>query len=67
MPRCSVIAPSLEGVRSRSGKKRQREGIALGKRRAVYRGRKKLLPEEQAKQLGGRVQAGKLKAAAART
>jgi DNA invertase Pin-like site-specific DNA recombinase len=47
-------------------RERQREGIALAKRRGVYRGRKKLLSGEQAERLTERVQAGEPKAAIAR-
>jgi DNA invertase Pin-like site-specific DNA recombinase len=43
-----------------------REGIALAKRRGVYRGRRKLLSEEQAGRLRERVAAGEPKAAVAR-
>jgi DNA invertase Pin-like site-specific DNA recombinase len=45
---------------------RQLRGIALAKRRGVYRGRRKLLSEEQAERLRERVQAGEPKAAVAR-
>jgi DNA invertase Pin-like site-specific DNA recombinase len=45
---------------------RQREGIAVAKRRGVYRGRKKLLSKEQAARLRERVAAGEPKAAVAR-
>ncbi len=47
-------------------RERQREGIALAKRRGVYRGRRKLLSEEQIARLRERVAAGEPKAAVAR-
>jgi DNA invertase Pin-like site-specific DNA recombinase len=47
-------------------RERQREGIALAKRRGVYRGRKKALSETQAKAVRERVRAGEAKAALAR-
>lgn len=47
-------------------RERQREGIAIAKRRGVYRGRKKLLSKEQTEQLRARVAAGEAKAAVAR-
>lgn len=47
-------------------RERQREGIALAKKRGVYRGRRKLLSKEQAEQLRARVGAGEPKAAVAR-
>jgi DNA invertase Pin-like site-specific DNA recombinase len=47
-------------------RERQREGIALAKKRGVYRGRKKHLSTEQAAQLRARVAAGEPKAAVAR-
>jgi DNA invertase Pin-like site-specific DNA recombinase len=47
-------------------RERQREGIALAKRRGVYRGRKKRLSDEQADRLRERVAAGEPKAAVAR-
>ena len=47
-------------------RERQREGIALAKKRGVYRGRKKHLSTEQAEQLRARVAAGEPKAAVAR-
>lgn len=47
-------------------RERQREGIALAKRRGVYRGRKKVLSNEQAARLRERVAAGEPKAAVAR-
>jgi DNA invertase Pin-like site-specific DNA recombinase len=47
-------------------RERQREGIALAKRRGVYRGRKKVLSKDQADRLRERVDAGEPKAAVAR-
>lgn len=47
-------------------RERQREGIALAKRRGVYRGRKKALSLAQAHQLRQRALAGEAKAALAR-
>lgn len=47
-------------------KERQREGIALAKKRGVYRGRKKVLTPEQIKEMAERVRAGEKKAAIAR-
>ncbi len=47
-------------------KERQREGIALAKKRGVYRGRKKALSAEQILELKQRVEAGEKKAALAR-
>lgn len=47
-------------------RERQREGIALAKRRGIYRGRKKVLSNEQAARLRERVAAGEPKAAVAR-
>jgi DNA invertase Pin-like site-specific DNA recombinase len=47
-------------------RERQREGIALAKRRGVYRGRKKALSAIQAGELRDRVRAGEAKAALAR-
>ena len=47
-------------------RERQREGITLAKRRGVYRGRKKVLSNEQADRLRERVAAGEPKAAVAR-
>lgn len=47
-------------------RERQREGIALAKRRGAYRGRKKVLSSEQAARLRERVAAGEPKAAVAR-
>ncbi|SJZ73804.1 Site-specific DNA recombinase [Trichlorobacter thiogenes] len=47
-------------------RERQREGIALAKRRGVYRGRAKSLSVEQVNQLKKRVQAGDKKAVIAR-
>ena len=47
-------------------RERQREGIALAKKRGVYRGRKRLLSGEQTERLRERVAAGEPKAAVAR-
>jgi DNA invertase Pin-like site-specific DNA recombinase len=47
-------------------RERQRAGIALAKRRGVYRGRKKALCAAQAAELQIRVRAGETKAALAR-
>ena len=47
-------------------KERQREGIALAKRRGVYRGRRKALSEEQVTDLKARVAVGEKKAVIAR-
>ena len=47
-------------------KERQREGIALAKKRGVYRGRKRSLSPEQIIQLKQRAEAGEKKAALAR-
>ena len=47
-------------------RERQREGIALAKRRGVYRGRKKALSDDQAVILRARVAAGEPKAQVAR-
>ena len=47
-------------------KERQREGIALAKKRGVYRGRKRSLSTEQIIQLKQRADAGEKKAALAR-
>jgi DNA invertase Pin-like site-specific DNA recombinase len=47
-------------------KERQREGIALAKKRGVYRGRKKALSDEQVAELRRQVDEGKSKAALAR-
>ena len=47
-------------------RERQREGIALAKRRGVYRGRKKALSVTQAQDLRRRALAGEAKAALAR-
>jgi DNA invertase Pin-like site-specific DNA recombinase len=47
-------------------RERQREGIALAKRRGAYRGRKKALSVTQAQDLRQRVLAGEAKAALAR-
>jgi DNA invertase Pin-like site-specific DNA recombinase len=47
-------------------KERQREGIALAKRKGVYKGRKPSLTAERAAELRRRIQAGEKKAALAR-
>ena len=47
-------------------KERQREGIALAKKRGVYKGRKRALDQEQIIQLKQRAEAGEKKAALAR-
>ena len=47
-------------------RERQREGIALAKRRGVYRGRKKALSATQAQEVQRRAGAGEAKAALAR-
>jgi DNA invertase Pin-like site-specific DNA recombinase len=47
-------------------KERQREGIALAKRKGVYKGRKPSLTAERAEELRRRVEAGEKKAALAR-
>jgi len=47
-------------------RERQREGIALAKKRGAYRGRKKSLPQEQVDELHRRVAAGEAKAKLAR-
>ena len=47
-------------------RERQREGIALAKRRGVYRGRKRALSPEQAAELRRRAAAGEVKAQLAR-
>jgi len=47
-------------------KERQREGIALAKRRGVYRGRKPSLTEEQVLLLKNRIQAGAQKSSLAK-
>jgi len=49
------------------GKERQREGIALAKKRGAYRGRKRALTDDQVDQLRQRVGAGETKTALART
>jgi len=48
------------------GKERQREGIALAKRRGAYRGRKKSLTEDQVGQLRQRAEGGVAKTTLAR-
>ena len=47
-------------------RERQREGIALAKKRGAYRGRKKALSSEQVTALRQRATAGEQKAALAR-
>ncbi len=47
-------------------KERQKEGIALAKKRGAYTGRKKTLSSEQIQELVSRVQSGEKKAALAR-
>ena len=47
-------------------RERQREGIALAKRRGAYRGRKKALSDSQAQEVRRRALAGEAKAALAR-
>jgi DNA invertase Pin-like site-specific DNA recombinase len=47
-------------------RERQREGIALAKKRGAYRGRKKALSPEQVADLSQRAAAGDQKAALAR-
>ena len=47
-------------------KERQREGIALAKKRGVYKGRKQALDREQIKQLKERIQAGEAKSVVAK-
>jgi len=49
------------------GKERQREGIALAKKRGAYRGRKRALTNDQVDQLRQRAGAGETKTALART
>ena len=45
---------------------RQREGVALAKKRGVYRGRKKALTQDQVHELQNRAEAGESKATLAR-
>ena len=47
-------------------KERQREGIALAKKRGVYKGRKQALDREQILQLQERIKAGEAKSAVAK-
>jgi len=47
-------------------RERQREGIALAKRRGAYRGRKRSLSDEQAAEMRRRIEAGESKAKVAR-
>ena len=61
----SVMGAFAEFERALIGE-RQREGIALAKRRGVYRGRKKALSVEQRAEARIRVAAGERKAAVAR-
>jgi len=61
----SVMGAFAEFERALIGE-RQREGIALAKRRGVYRGRKKALGAEQRAELRQRIAAGEQKAAVAR-
>jgi len=61
----SVMGAFAEFERALIGE-RQREGIALAKRRGVYRGRKKALSVEQRAEARARVTAGEQKAAVAR-
>jgi DNA invertase Pin-like site-specific DNA recombinase len=61
----SVMGAFAEFERALIGE-RQREGIALAKRRGVYRGRKKALDASQRAEARGRVAAGEGKAAVAR-
>ena len=49
------------------GKERQREGIALAKKRGAYRGRKRAFTDDQVNQLRQRAGAGETKTALART
>ncbi|MEC5181907.1 recombinase family protein [Arthrobacter sp. CG_A4] len=61
----SVMGAFAEFERALIGE-RQREGIALAKKRGAYRGRKKALATEQAAELARRAAAGESKAALAR-
>jgi len=61
----SVVGAFAEFERSLL-KERQREGIALAKQRGVYRGRKKVLTDEQTYQLKQRVLQGENKTALAK-
>lgn len=61
----SVMGAFAEFERALIGE-RQREGIALAKKRGAYRGRKKALTTEQAAELTRRAAAGEPKAALAR-
>ena len=47
-------------------KERQREGIALAKKRGVYKGRKQALDREQILQLKERIKAGEAKSTVAK-
>ena len=46
-------------------RERQREGIALAKKRGAYRGRKRALSDEQIVQMKQRIEAGEKKASVA--
>ena len=61
----SVIGAFAEFERSLL-KERQREGVALAKKAGVYKGRKRALTPERAKELRDRVKAGDKKTAVAR-
>ena len=61
----SVMGAFAEFERALIGE-RQREGIALAKKRGAYRGRKKALSTVQAAELAGRAAAGEPKAVLAR-
>jgi DNA invertase Pin-like site-specific DNA recombinase len=61
----SVMGAFAEFERALIGE-RQREGIALAKKRGAYRGRKKALSTEQAAELSRRAATGESKAALAR-
>lgn len=61
----SVMGAFAEFERALIGE-RQREGIALAKKRGAYRGRKNALSTDQAAELTGRAAAGEPKAALAR-
>ena len=47
-------------------RERQREGIALAKKRGAYRGRKKILSEDELKEFFKRVKSGEMKSKIAR-
>ncbi|MET4096998.1 DNA invertase Pin-like site-specific DNA recombinase [Arthrobacter sp. UYCu712] len=61
----SVLGAFAEFERALIGE-RQREGIALAKKRGAYRGRKKALSAERAAELARRAATGEPKAALAR-